>query len=152
MERKTMQVIIKLRGVSGAGKTMTLIQLADRLVRCGAIEITRNQQGNSPIDYAIRQTFLGKKIGIITAGDFVQIVKDGFTSVGHDCDIYVCATRTKGAADNYINTVIPGAIIVTYEKWFIENESGFDPVLLNTLRDIANESQINSIISLITSL
>lgn len=46
----------------------------------------------------------GKKIAVITAGDNDQILNNYFSKIDFDCNIYICASRTKGCSCNYIKT------------------------------------------------
>lgn len=145
-----MPKIIKLRGIAQVGKTTTLLLLADRLKSLGANESPRLPIFNSKKDVAIRTEYCNRIIGINTAGDTLDSIKDGYQKLGSDCDIYIFACRTSGKGNEWIDTTFSGCEIITVEKWFIY--SNVSNSVIPSLQIAANEEQVRSLITMITAL
>lgn len=145
-----MPKIIKLRGIAQVGKTTTLLLLADRLKSLGANEISRQSVFNSRKDVAVKTEYNGKTIGIVTAGDSEDSVKEGYRLLGSGCDIYIFASRTKGNSSGWIDTTFSRCEIITFEKWGIYSNAVNN--LISTFQAVANEDQVRSLITLISSL
>ena len=98
-----MPIIIKLRGIGNSGKTTTLKLLIQEVINQGAKQLARGAIVDSPGDEAAELEFNGKKIGIITAGDYPQYYRDGLDMLNNDCDILVFACRTSGKTTDWID-------------------------------------------------
>ena len=94
---------IVLWGRENTGKTTTLNLLVYKLINIGANVLFGNFSRTVLINnyltanhYAVFE-YDSKKIAVITAGDNDKTLDDYFSKIDCDCDIYVCACRTKVA-------------------------------------------------------
>ena len=87
--------IIGLWGKGSRGKTHTLNLVVVLLKNRGATII----KGEIPADFSKDGIYIveyhNKKIGIVTYGDDGKTLSKAFGDIGNDCDLYICATRTK---------------------------------------------------------
>lgn len=113
--------IIVLFGTASKGKTQTLNLVINRLCcNFDASVVLGNFSGNIKVDSCMVLDYLGKRIGIVTNGDNDEVLNKGFEKLPDDCDLYICASRTKGSSCDYIRR--KKSNIVWIEKWCITTE------------------------------
>lgn len=113
--------IIALWGKKSRGKTHTLNLVATLLKfnRDAAIikgEIPANLSNDSI--YIVE--YNNKKIGIVTYGDDGKTLSEAFCDIENDCDLYICATRTKDSSVEFARNEFYNILWV--EKWSITTE------------------------------
>lgn len=92
-----MKKIIGLYGVANRGKTTTLKILMELLTSVSeSYDIWQDADDTSGW-FVIN----GEKVSVCSAGDDETVVKDNIENY-KDCDIFVCASRTKGGSVNEI--------------------------------------------------
>lgn len=138
--------VIVLWGKGDRGKTTTLKLLIEELINLGAKKIDGGDSNLTNDIWAILE-YKNKKIGIVTVGDDQQSLKKYFDKLNNECDIYICASRTKGISCDYIKTHFTDSVIIWQEKLSItvENKS----VDLTRLQDLANKAQVSVLIETI---
>ncbi len=108
-----MKTILALQGRGKTGKTTTIRLLRNKLIRRGFVSIYplfRNT--NDFVDILQRGRV---KVGVTTQGDLYRIIKTNLNILeSYDCDVMICACRTKGRTINavteykkYERTIIP---------------------------------------------
>ena len=115
--------IIVLRGPADSGKTTTIKEVNKKLIALGAEMIQPKYIEESGGDFAAKLRFRGKTIGIVSTGDLRKYQKDFFDSIGNDCDIYVCASRTKGETVKYIEERFPKSVRYIHGKHYYKKEN-----------------------------
>ena len=129
--------IITLQGISNTGKTRTLKLLIDK------IKANYNAQtifdGN---DRIIVATINDKKLGITTCGDRRFDLENDFKRMG-SCDLYVCASRTKGSTISFLKYETTNGMLITHGKWYFEAQNY--NVIISSVRNSFNEMQANII-------
>lgn len=141
--------IIVLYGKGHCGKTTTLNLLIEKLISSDAVVLGGMPASNPEENCWIVLEYQGRRIGIITVGDDGKILDDYFHKLSTDCDIYVCASRTKGSSCKYITDTFPS--ILWLEKWSVSQE-GNTTASLKKLRSDANEKQAWGLITAINAL
>ena len=92
--------IIVLYGKGNTGKSTAIRRFYDNYVKDNSLfAVIKDNIG--ALDLRLRATYKGKTIGIFSHGDNEWVVKDGFDFVG-ECDVVICACRSKGAAMDFI--------------------------------------------------
>lgn len=142
--------IIALWGTASKGKTQTLNLVINKLCcNYGADVVSGNFFGNIKNDSCLVVDYQGKKIGIITNGDNDEVLSKGFEKLPDDCDLYICASRTKGSSCKSIRN--KKSNIVWVEKWCITTEN----CKLNNIEFLqrkANDIQATGIIEIIREI
>lgn len=90
--------LIILTGPASCGKTSTLRITYDDLISTGAISTAKKQEGANLKDFSDVLDYKGKKIGILTMGDYAYRViefLDECDSKGYDIFITACNDRFK---------------------------------------------------------
>lgn len=142
--------IIGLWGKGSRGKTHTLNLVATLLkLNRGATII----QGQIPIDLSKDSKYIieyhNKKIGIVTCGDDGKTLSKAFEDIENDCDLYICATRTKDSSVKFVRKNFYKILWV--EKWGITTEH----CELNNIKKLqqkSNELQAMGIIDIIDEI
>lgn len=141
--------IIGLWGKGSRGKTHTLNLVAALLKNRGATII----QGEIPTDLSDDSKYIidyhNKKIGIVTYGDDGKTLSKAFGDIENDCDLYICATRTKDSSVEFARNEFYNILWV--EKWSITTEH----CKLNNIDNLqqkANEIQAMGIIDVIDEI
>lgn len=106
--------IFALQGKANKGKTRTLIFLIKELCNKQINKLFCQKTG--PEDYCAKFKHKGKKIGITTHGDDRSVLENDFNLLGDDCDIYVCAVRTKGETVEFVEEKSKGDTLVFFGK------------------------------------
>ena len=144
-----MAMVIALWGKERRGKTQTLNLVIHKLINSfHATLIDGIPPSDIKADSHVVLEYNGKKIGIITNGDDGKILEKGFCLLPNDCDIYICASRTKGSSCDYILTHFPQNKILWEEKWAVTGESTSMPCL-DYLQNKANDIQALGIVEAI---
>lgn len=142
--------IIALWGKESRGKTHTLNLVATLLKfnRDAAIikgEIPANLSNDSI--YIVE--YHNKKIGIVTYGDDGKALSKAFFDIENDCDLYICATRTKDSSVEFARKEFYNILWV--EKWSITTEH-CELNNIDNLQQKANELQAMGIIDIIDQI
>lgn len=142
--------IIALWGKESRGKTHTLNLVATLLkLNRGA----RIKQGQVPEDLSKDCNYIveyrDKKIGIVTYGDDGKTLSKAFGDIENDCDLYICATRTKDSSVEFVRSGYFN--IVWVERWSITTEN-CQLNHMDELRQKANELQAMGIIDIIDAI
>ena len=115
-------ILIVLRGRAKCGKTTAIKITRDKLLALGAKVIFTDPVEKPGEDIVIKLEFRGKKIGIVSSGDARKWQEIFFRAVGEDCDIYICATRSKGETISFIREKFPKSAIYWHKKHAIDRE------------------------------
>lgn len=142
--------IICLWGKGSRGKTHTLNLVAALLkLNRGATII----QGEIPANLRNDSKYIidhhNKKIGIVTCGDDGKTLSKAFDDIENDCDLYICATRTKDSSVKFVRKKFYKILWV--EKWGITTEH----CELNNIKKLqqkSNEIQAMGIIDVIDEI
>lgn len=142
--------IIALWGKESRGKTHTLNLVATLLkLNRGATIV----QGEIPTDLSEDSIYIikyhNKKIGIVTYGDDGKTLSKAFGDIENDCDLYICATRTKDSSVEFVRSGYFN--IVWVERWSITTEN-CQLKHMDELRQKANELQAMGIIDIIDAI
>lgn len=91
--------LIALRGRASVGKTSTIIDVRQQLVKqAGIAEIDYEETGNRAGDFCAVLQAKQRRIGIASEGDHENLLNGHLrTLIKAGCDLIVCATRTRGA-------------------------------------------------------
>ena len=119
--------IITLQGKSDTGKTETLKILIDKLSKIYPVTIFKKIHDKKSEDLVVEVELKDKKLGITTRGDSRYYLERDFRKLG-DCDLYVCASRTKGATID-----------------FLDEQTNSGILSVKSLRDSFNEKQADEI-------
>ncbi len=141
--------LIGLWGKGSRGKTHTLNLVVVLLKNRGATII----QGEIPADLRNDSIYIveyhNKKIGIVTCGDDGKTLSEAFDDIENDCDLYICATRTKDSSVEFARKEFYNILWV--EKWSITTEH----CKLNNIENFqqkTNELQAMGIIDIIDEI
>ena len=142
--------IIGLWGKGSRGKTHTLNLVATLLKLNRSATII---QGQIPIDLSKDSKYIieyhNKKIGMVTYGDDGKTLSKAFGDIENDCDLYICATRTKDSSVEFARKEFYNILWV--EKWSITTEH----CELNNIKKLqqkANEIHAMGIIDVIDEI
>lgn len=141
--------IIGLWGKGSRGKTHTLNLVAVLLKNRGATIIQGQIPANLSKDSKYIVEYHNKKIGIATYGDDGKTLSKAFDDIENDCDLYICATRTKDSSVKFVRKEFYNILWV--EKWGITTEH----CELNNIKKLqqkANEIQAMGIIDVIDEI
>jgi len=89
-------IIIALWGKQNCGKSTAIQRFYDKYV-AGNKAFDVVGAGPLPVEQGVVAIFNGKRIGIFSSGDNADCIQRGLENVG-DCDIVICAARTKGGS------------------------------------------------------
>ncbi len=143
--------VIALWARGGTGKTTTLRSLIDKLVNLHSAKIISVHENKYQTDCCAVLGYKGRKIGIITNGDTAEVLKNGFGLLPDDCDIYICACRTKGGPCDYVKEYVGDGMLVWIEKSSVTSPQ-LDEITLEKLQADANEAQANEMIRIIDTI
>lgn len=92
-----MSVILALRGRGNSGKTTTIEILHEIMIRNGYIQVPDRYRAR--VDFIDILSKKGKLIGITSSGDtFVRVSQRLEELTGENCNIIICACRTRGGS------------------------------------------------------
>lgn len=141
--------IIDLWGKGSRGKTHTLNLVVVLLKNRGATII----KGEIPADFSKDGIYIveyhNKKIGIVTYGDDGKTLSKAFGDIENDCDLYICATRTKDSSVEFARKEFYNILWV--EKWGITTEH-CNLNNIDNLQQKTNELQAMAIIDVIDEI
>lgn len=143
------KTIIALQGRSGTGKTTTLRMLIEKVKKTYNTTIKEICHDAQKDLYAIAE-INGKKVGITTRGDTEWCLKIDFEKMGN-CQLYVCACRTKGDTVKFIEKQAENGLLVYHGKWYYKsNNKNFkdEEHIINKI----NQSQVDVIYKEMISL
>lgn len=141
--------IIGLWGKGSRGKTHTLNLVAVLLKNRGATIIQGQIPANLSKDSKYTVEYHNKKIGIVTYGDDGKTLSKAFDDIENDCDLYICATRTKDSSVEFARNEFYNILWV--EKWSITTEH-CELNNIEKLQQKANELQAMGIIDVIDEI
>lgn len=141
--------IIGLWGKGSRGKTHTLNLVAVLLKNRGATIIQGEVPANFSKDGIYIVEYHNKKIGIVTYGDDGKTLSKAFGNIENDCDLYICATRTKDSSVEFARKEFYNILWV--EKWGITTEH-CNLNNIDNLQQKANELQAMGIIDIIDEI
>lgn len=144
--------LIVLQGKGNRGKTETLNLLIRKLCDLfGAALI------NPPMKPGLNENndallfYNGKRIGITTVGDDSGILEKSLSSLGSNCDLYICACRRRGSSKAYLEDRFSGHIIMWQDKWSVLEWSG-TTAGLRGLQSKANDLQAHALVDAIDTM
>ena len=141
-----------LWGRGNCGKTTTLKLLIDKLISSGANTLLKQPLHTNGIDCCAVLEQNVKKIAVITAGDDEESINQLLDIINnYDCDVYVCASRSKGSTVDLLNKLFSGNIIVWVEKWSVSGDS-LAKNQLEQLQISANDSQSDGLLQTVKVL
>lgn len=144
--------VIVLWGRGSKGKTQTLNLVIQKLLsNFHATLLKGTLSSNIENDCCIVLKYKNRKIGIITNGDDGKILESKFALLPDDCDIYICASRTRGSSCEYINTRFSQNAILWQEKWSVTGGENYVDCL-EQMQKQANDMQALGIIEAIDLL
>lgn len=115
-----MEKCVVIYGKASVGKTETLKNLITLIKRDGYRIHKEEDRGD---DRVLVAEVRGKKVGITSRGDSMDILNDDFEWMG-ECDLYVCASRTKGQTVEFLKKNF--SIILWQNRWSVlKNDYGF---------------------------
>ena len=142
--------IIALWGKGSRGKTHTLNLVATLLKFNRDAAIIK---GEIPADLSNDSIYIveyhNKKIGIVTYGDDGKTLSKAFCDIENDCDLYICATRTKDSSVEFARKEFYN--ILWIEKWSITTEH-CELNNIDNLQQKTNELQAMGIIDIIDEI
>lgn len=128
--------IVNLRGRANCGKTTTLKQLYSLL--------TDKESSGAEIKEVFR--YRDTKIGVFSCGDLGECVNKNMKDfIDQQCDIIVCASRTKGGSSDEVYTAkkSAGYNLITVGPVYSSNQNQMN---------LCKSNQANSLKNLIDSL
>lgn len=141
--------VIGLWGKGSRGKTHTLNLVVVLLKNRGATIVQGEISTDLSKDSKYIVEYHNKKIGIVTYGDDGKTLSKAFGDIENDCDLYICATRTKDSSVEFARKEFYNILWV--EKWSITTEY----CKLNNIDNLqqkTNELQAMGIIDIIDEI
>ena len=132
--------IIALQGTSSRGKTTTLKLLIAEMSKKHPVDII----DNSTAEQVAIVDIDGKKVGITTRGDSQYCLETDFKRLG-DCDLYVCACRSKGETLRFLENESRSGLLLYHGKWYFSVGNGTYTNVSTTMYDSINSAQVNAI-------
>ena len=143
---------IVLWGKANRGKTQTLNLVISKLCyNFGASVLTGTISTNKISDNCVVLAYADKRIGIITNGDNAYVLAESFNKLPNDCDLYICASRTKGSSCNFIKKNHMTSEVVWVEKYGITAEN-CELNNISFFQKKANDIQAQGIIEIIREI
>lgn len=153
--------ILALWGKGSKGKTTTLNMLTNLLSNNSAkVDVQKHFIGSKTEDNCYVVTYKEKKIGITTRGDTKEVLENDFKWLenycdGKNCDLYICASRSKGSTVSFIKSIASEEDIFWISKITIsqENKNGYvTPLFIEIQQDKANKKQAESLVEFIDEM
>ena len=142
--------IIALYGRGNIGKSTAIRRFFDKYVATNSL-FTINKQQIDTVDIRIRATYKKSTVlGIISNGDNKQCIKEGLTFVG-ECDVLICASRSKGGAMDLIKETSKDIIWVGKETIAKATDSLSDSIVDWIREEQANQTaaRLNGLLQLL---
>lgn len=134
--------IIALVGEGNTGKSTTLRELIRILEREDWNVQDRHRfphrDGSAPDETVLFERG-GLRIGITTYGDTRDLLEHALARIG-TCDVFVCATRTKGETCEFVKEKSQGDILIEHGEWSYDSNSP-NTTLLALRREQVNRMQ-----------
>ena len=147
--------VLALWGKGSKGKTTTINLLTGLLSNGFTQNINFQYPVTLPINMGKDNCYIviynGKKIGITTRGDTKKALEDDFRWLKQnagDCDLYVCATRSKGTTCKYIEQEAATSDIFWIAKASVthkENGTYVDSAFITQRQGVINQKQADYI-------
>lgn len=138
--------IIALQGTSTKGKSTTLKLLINLLSKKHYVDIIYDTKVEQVAIVIIND----KKVGITTRGDTQYCLETDFKKL-KNCDLYVCACRSKGETLDFLDKESKDGILLLHGKWYFSVYNGTYKDEEN-MRESINIRQANSIYEQILDL
>lgn len=111
-----MELII-LAGPGNCGKTTTLNIAYINMISSGAVSTTRKKEGGNPNDFSDVLLWKGKKIGILTMGDYsYRVIEFLDECKKNGCDVFVSACNGRFKRPFKKFSIYPVCHIITKAK------------------------------------
>ena len=153
--------ILALWGNGSKGKTTTL-NLLTKLLSNNLTQINdqKNPINNRTKDNCYVVMYKEKRIGVTTRGDTKEVLEEDFKWLksrfnGTGCDLYVCASRSKGSSAFFIKNQVGDEDIFWVSKITIsqEKKSGYvTPFFIENQQKKVNEKQAESLVGFIDEM
>lgn len=128
--------IIALYGSSNTGKTATLKELIDKMLDNNYSIVNEDKRDYATEDRCCVLEYMGKKIGITSAGDDTGILEKAFDfMIGYNCDLYICATHNKGKTVKFVEKLTENGMLIRHSKWHIRKRENKNDNKQSTLGD-----------------
>lgn len=103
---------IALFGASNVGKTQILKALSAKI--CALTASKPKELVCIGDDIIAEYELFGKRVAIVSGGDDARSMKDGFEHIKrwHDIDVLVCATRSKGQTETFLQESVGEEAII----------------------------------------
>lgn len=142
-----MSSCLVLYGRSNTGKTGTLMKLMDLIKSKGYLVINSTFPIDSFGDRRIITEIKGKRIGITSRGDTRAVLEEDYMWAG-ECDWFICASRTKGQTEDFINKSF--STILWQKRWqVLDDKLGFS---FSALYDESQMNQAKMILELLENI
>lgn len=120
----TVKTIIAFRGVANIGKSTTIKKTYELLLGKYPSAIIERRIIPPRVDISVIITINGKKIGIDSQGDPCGKLADRLHSfVEVDCQVIICATRTRGETVKAVNQLKPSYDVLWISRVVEQNSS-----------------------------
>lgn len=134
-----------LYGKSNTGKTKTLKRLIELIKDNGYTPIKPEEERDA--DKIVVFDIKGRKVGITSRGDAVDLLADDFAWMG-DCDLYVCASHSRGNTVEFLEKKF--SRIIWQRRWdVLQDKYG---IAFTSLYNDSNEAQAKTLYNLITDI
>lgn len=145
------QIVIVLQGKGERGKSTTLRRLIEILEKENAEKIGEPEKERKKNDTWAAFEYNGRIIGITTSGDNEDELKPVIEyELPENCNIIVCAARTKGSSVDYINDHFKKDLIIWLGRFSATSDNkDFD---MDELQKSTNECQAEKIKDIIDNL
>ena len=145
------QIVIVLQGKGKRGKSTTLRKLIEILTKENAEKIGKLENERRKSDTWAVFDYNGRIIGITTSGDNEDELKPVIEyELPENCDIIVCASRTKGSSVDYINDHFKKDLIIWLGRFSASSDN--KDFNIDELQKSTNEWQAEKIKDIIDNL
>lgn len=145
------QTVIVLQGKGERGKSTTLRKLIEILEKENAEKIGKPEKERRKNDTWAVFDYNGRIIGITTSGDNEDELKPVIEcELPENCNIIVCASRTKGSSVDYINNHFQNALIIWLGRFSASSDD--NQFNMEELQKNTNEWQAEKIKDIINIL
>lgn len=144
--------IIALYGRSNTGKTATLKKLIKTLEKSSVVH--EDSRDYAKGDRCCVLEYMGKKVGVTSAGDDSGILEKAFDfMVGYNCDLYICATHTKGKTVRFVEKLTENGMLMWHSKWKVSKRENKEYQNLNVdIYGVINSAIADGLLQTVTKL